>query len=265
MMVELSGIVVEAVSKRFDDLTAVDGLSFRVPPGQVYGLLGGNGAGKTTALRLLAGLLQPSEGGLWVAGIDVVAHPDAAKARLGFATASAGLYPRLTVRELLTFVAEVHALGRAAIAARLDALSRALDLSAILDRRCEALSTGQRQRAALARAVIHDPPVLVLDEPTAGLDVLASRSLREFVLAERARGKAVVMSTHYLTEAELLCDRVGLMHRGRLLAEGTPAQLRSDTQTASLEEALLAHVAAAESLMQAPTAASVRPDQEPRS
>lgn len=239
-----AGIVVDRVTKRFDDLVAVDELSFAVAPGEVYGLLGGNGAGKTTALRLVVGLLQATAGRLSVAGVDVATASDAAKARIGFATASAGLYPRLTVRELLAFVAAAHGLSPSQGRARVDAVSVALDLTAILDRRCEALSTGQKQRASLARAVLHDPPVLVLDEPTAGLDVLASRSLRDFVTAERSRGKAIVLSTHYLTEAELLCDRVGLMHRGRLLAEGAPAELRARAGVATLEEALLSLVAA---------------------
>jgi ABC-type multidrug transport system ATPase subunit len=239
------GIVVEHVTKRFDDVLAVDELSFSVAPGEVYGLLGGNGAGKTTALRLIVGLLEPTSGRLSVAGVDVAADPAAAKSRLGFATASAGLYPRLTVRELLAFVAAAHGLSRAAAHARIATVTAALDLAAILDRRCDALSTGQRQRASLARAVLHDPAVLVLDEPTAGLDVLASRSLRDYVSAERDRGKTIVLSTHYLTEAELLCDRVGLLHRGRLLAEGAPNALRAEAGVATLEEALLALVARA--------------------
>lgn len=239
------GIVVDRVTKRFEDLLAVDDLSFSVGRGEVYGLLGGNGAGKTTALRLLVGLLLPTSGRLSVTGVDVGADPDRAKAQLGFATASAGLYPRLTVRELLAFVAAAHGLPEATTRERIGALTTALDLGAILDRRCEALSTGQRQRASLARAVMHDPAVLVLDEPTAGLDVLASRSLRDFVVAERDRGKAIVLSTHYLTEAELLCDRVGLLHRGRLLAEGPPQALREQAGVATLEEALLTLVARA--------------------
>ena len=144
--------------------------------------------------------------------------------RLGFLTNTTGLYARLTGRELLDYFARLHGLPAAEADARIAALARALDLEPFFDRRCEALSTGERQRLSIARAMLHDPAVLVLDEPTAGLDVLASRFLRAFVRAERDRGKAVVFSTHYLAEAELLCDRIGLLHAGRLLAEGTPAR-----------------------------------------
>ncbi len=189
---------------------------------------------------MLAGLLAPTAGEARVAGLDVAAHPLAVRRRLGFLTNTTGLYARLTGRELLDYFARLHGLDGAAAAARVEALTRALELGPFFERRCEALSTGERQRLSIARAVLHDPEVLILDEPTAGLDVLASRFLRDFVRAERDRGKAVVFSTHYLAEAELLCDRIGLLHRGRLLAEGTPAALRAAAGDApSLEEAFL--------------------------
>ncbi|HZL18061.1 MAG TPA: ATP-binding cassette domain-containing protein [Polyangia bacterium] len=238
------GIVVDALVKTFGSKAAVAGLSFSVEGGEIYGLLGPNGAGKTTTLRVLAGILTPTSGRAVIAGLDVAAHPLEVRRRLGFLTNTTGLYARLTGRELLRYFARLYGLAPAAADARITALVEALDLAPFFERRCEALSTGERQRLSIARAVLHDPTVLILDEPTAGLDVLASRFLRAFVRAERDRGKAVVFSTHYLAEAELLCDRIGLLHHGRLLAEGTPAALRAAAGgAASLEEAFLRLVA----------------------
>jgi len=240
-------VVVDRLRKLFGGTAAVDGLSLAVTAGEIYGLLGPNGAGKTTTLRVLAALLAPTEGHARIAGIDVALAPREAQRQLGFLTGTTGLYGRLTGREALAYFGALYGLGRADIAARTAELARRLDLGELLDRRCDALSTGQRQRLSVARAVLHDPPVLILDEPTAGLDVLASRFLRDYVRAERDRGKAVVFSTHYLAEAELLCDRIGLIHRGRMLAEGTPAELRARAGgAASLEEAFLRLVAAQE-------------------
>jgi sodium transport system ATP-binding protein len=237
-------VVVDSLVKRFGAKTAVADLSFSVAAGEIYGLLGPNGAGKTTTLRVLAGILTPTSGRALVAGIDVAVDPLEVRRRLGFLTNTTGLYPRLTGRELLDYFARLFGLTRAEADARIATLARALDLDPFFGRRCEALSTGERQRLSIARAMLHDPAVMVLDEPTAGLDVLASRFLRAFVRAEADRGKAVVFSTHYLAEAELLCDRIGLLHQGRLLAEGTPAALRAAAGDApSLEEAFLRLVA----------------------
>jgi sodium transport system ATP-binding protein len=235
------------LTKAFGRMRAVDGLSLAIPAGEIYGLLGPNGAGKTTALRMLAGLLAPTSGYARLAGIDVAVHPQEAKAKLGFLSASTGLYARLSARELLVYFGRVNGMADAAIERRLHVLTGALDLGRILDRRCEALSTGEKQRVSLARAVFHDPPVMILDEPTSGLDVLASRFLRDFVRAERDRGKAIIFSTHYLAEAELLCDRIGLLFRGRLLREGTPPALRAEAGAATLEEAFLTFVGLSES------------------
>lgn len=232
-----AAVVLDGACKWFGSLHAVDELTLSVAAGEIYGLLGPNGAGKTTALRMLAGLLQPSRGCALVAGLDATSLE--ARARLGFLSGSTGLYARLTVRETLRYFGRIHGLTRDRLTHRIDMLCGWLSLSALLDRRCENLSTGERQRVSLARTVLHDPPVLILDEPTNGLDVLASRALRDFVGQERARGKAVIFSTHYLAEAELLCDRIGLLFRGRLLREGTPGGIRAECGANSLEEAFL--------------------------
>jgi sodium transport system ATP-binding protein len=227
--------LLDRASKSFGAVHAVVELTLSIPSGEIYGLLGPNGAGKTTALRMLAGLLAPSSGRALLAGHD--AQTAEAKAQLGYLSGSTGLFGRLTPREVLRYFGRIHGLSPALLRDRLHTLAQALALGGILDRRCEALSTGERQRVSIARAVLHDPAVLILDEPTSGLDVLASRFLRDFVRRERDRGKAVLFSTHYLAEAELLCDRVGFLHHGRLLAQGTPAEIRGGA--GSLEEAFL--------------------------
>jgi ABC-type multidrug transport system ATPase subunit len=236
-------VSMHALRKEFghaaSSVRAVDGLTLAIPPGEIYGLLGPNGAGKTTALRMLAGLLTPSSGRAMIMGVEVGLAPKEAKKRLGFLSASTGLHARLTPREVLAYFGNLHGMTPASLERRVMEVSRLLDLRRLLDRRCEGLSTGERQRVSLARAVLHDPPVLILDEPTSGLDVLASRFLRDFVRAERERGKAIVFSTHYLAEAELLCDRIGLLFQGRLLREGTPTALRAEVGAATLEEAFL--------------------------
>jgi sodium transport system ATP-binding protein len=229
--------VLDSVSKSYGTVVAVVELSLSIPGGEIYGLLGPNGAGKTTALRLLAGLLAPSTGRAKVAGLD--ASTTSAKTRLGYLSGSTGLFGRLTPREVLDYFGQIHGLSRTEIGKRVMALAHALALESILDRRCETLSTGERQRVSIARAVLHDPPVLILDEPTSGLDVLASRFMRDFICSERKRGKAVLFSTHYLAEAELLCDRIGFLHHGRLLCEGSPSEIRAKTGKNTLEEAFL--------------------------
>ena len=220
-------------------LVAVDDLSFAVKAGEVYGLLGPNGAGKTTTLRMILGLLQPTSGDAVVAGFHVARDPDEVKRRIGLVSASAGLYQWLTPREMLLFFADLYGVEPDRADSRLAELSQLLDINPFLDQRCATLSTGQKQRVTLARALMHDPPVMLLDEPTRGLDVVGTHVVFEYIAQLRSLGKAVVVSTHRLDEASHLCDRMGLLHRGRLRHEGTFAELQQVTGRATLFDMFL--------------------------
>jgi len=208
------------------DKRAVDGLSFRVPRGQIYGLLGPNGAGKTTTLRMVSGLITPTSGTAILAGHDVSADPQAVKRVIGFLTANTALYQRLSPRDILRYFAELHGLDRSSADRRSEELIQWLDMGDFADLHCGSLSTGQKQRANIGRALVADPPILVMDEPTLGLDVLSNRVILDFIRRERTEGKTIVLSTHYLDEAETLCDCIGLLHNGKLIAEGTIDELR---------------------------------------
>lgn len=237
-------VVVEDLVKAFPtaagpEKLAVAGLSFTVHAGEIYGLLGPNGAGKTTTLRMLSGLIRPTSGRANVNGLDVVDDPMAAKRAIGFLTANTGLYQRLSPRELLPYFGELCGLDKAALRRRTEELIAFLDMGEFADLRCGALSTGQKQRTNIARALVADPPVLILDEPTLGLDVLTNRIILDFIRREREHGKAILLSTHYLNEAETLCDRIGLLHQGKLVAEGDMPALRVQTGQERLTDIFL--------------------------
>jgi sodium transport system ATP-binding protein len=235
-------ISIAGLTKRYGPLTAVDGLTLEVAPGEAFALLGPNGAGKTTALRCLATLLRPSAGSATVCGHDVVTDPLIVRAKLAFLSSSMGLYERLTPREIVAYFGGLHGLGGPSLAGRTDELVELFGIGPFEHRLCGRLSTGQRQRVALARALVHDPPVLILDEPTLGLDVLSGRTIHEFIQRERARGKSILFSTHQMEEVDLLADRVGVLRAGRLVAEGTPAELLVATGASTLVHAFLALV-----------------------
>ena len=238
-MIEVIDLVKTFPTPAGPEMRAVAGVCFSVQPGEIYGLLGPNGAGKTTTLRIIAGLLQPTSGTAIINGADVTRQPQVVKRHIGYMTANTGLYQRLSPRELLPYFGELLGLERAVIQQRVAELIDWLDMHEFADVRCGALSTGQKQRTNIARALIGEPPVLVMDEPTLGLDVLTNRVILDFIRRERERGKAILLSTHYLDEAESLCDRVGLLHRGKLIAEGDMAALRSQTGCERLTEAFL--------------------------
>lgn len=233
----------QGLTKRYGPLTAVRDLTLEVRPGEVVALLGPNGAGKTTALRCLATLLAPTAGTASVFGADVVREPLEVRRRIAFLAASMGLYERLSAREFVVYFGRLHGMGGAALDARVDDLIETFDIGGFKDRLCGRLSTGQRQRVSLARALVHDPPALILDEPTLGLDVLSGRTIHEFVARERSLGKAVLFSTHQMEEVDLLADRVGVLRRGELVAVGTPRELLERTGTSNLVRAFLALVA----------------------
>jgi sodium transport system ATP-binding protein len=235
----------DALTRKYGEFLAVDGLTLRVRPGEVYALLGANGAGKTTALRCLATLLRPTSGTARIAGHDVVAEPLAARSRFGFLSASMGLYQRLTARELLEYFGRLHGGVGDELRARVDGSIARFEISSFQDRLCGTLSTGQRQRVAIARAVLHDPPVLILDEPTLGLDVLSSRTIFDFVRDARARDRAVLFSTHQMDEVELLADRVGVLAAGRLVAEGGVDEVVARSGERNLARAFLRIIAEA--------------------
>lgn len=233
-------LIVESLTKVFaldtGEVRAVDGISFRVDRGEVYGLLGPNGAGKTTTLRMILGLLDPDGGYAEVDGYRTADDPYLAKSRLGFVSANDGVYPWLTVREMLLYFGDLYGVAPQVAAARVAELSRTMGIADLLDRRAGTLSTGQRQRVILVRGLVHDPPVMLLDEPTRGLDVVGVQTIFRYIDHLRELDKSVVVCTHRLDEAERLCDRFGLLHQGRLRHAGTLSELRSETGRDHLAE-----------------------------
>jgi ABC-2 type transport system ATP-binding protein/sodium transport system ATP-binding protein len=236
-------IVVHELLKRFraagEEIIAVNKLSFAVAPGEVYGLLGPNGAGKTTSMRMIVGLLKADGGYAEVDGHRSSTEPDAVKSRLGLVSANDGVYPWLSVREMLLFFADLYGMPHEIAAARLEHLADTFGIRKVLARRCANLSTGQKQRVILARGLIHDPPAMLLDEPTRGLDVIGSKVVFDYIARLRDENKAVIVCTHRLDEAQRLCDRFGLMHAGRLWREGTLGELQEATGCETLVEMFL--------------------------
>jgi sodium transport system ATP-binding protein len=235
-MIEAHHLTKTFKDKKRGIITAVEDVSFTCRPGQIYGLLGANGAGKTTTLRMLATLLQPTAGSAKLAGHDVATAANEVRANVGFLAASTALYGRLTAREMITYFGQLNGLTDAAIKARIKVLAEELDMTEFLDRRCEKFSTGMKQKTSIARTLIHDPAVMIFDEPTLGLDVMTARAIVKFVRDCRNRGKTVIYSTHIMSEVEKLCDVVGIIHGGRLVAEGTLAELRTRYGEQDLEE-----------------------------
>ena len=245
-MVIADNLVKEFPTPSGPDKRAVDGLSFVLGEGQIYGLLGPNGAGKTTTLRILSGLMTPTSGSARIAGFDVGTQAQEVKRVLGFLTANTGLYQRLTSRELLIYFGELHQMDRDQAADRAEELIEWLAIGEFVDLRCGALSTGQKQRVNIARALIADPPVLIMDEPTLGLDVISNRIILQYIRRVRDQGKTIILSTHYLDEAETLCDRIGLMYEGKLIAEGDIAHLRELAHCERLSDIFLKLIGAEE-------------------
>lgn len=235
-MIETHNLTKVFRDKKRGQIRAVDGISFRCQPGQIYGLLGANGAGKTTTLRMLATILQPTDGSARVAGFDITEQPEQVRTKIGFLSTATALYGRLTARELVEYFGRLNGLNGGALRRRTDELFALLGISDFADRRCDKLSTGMKQKVSIARTLVHDPPVMIFDEPTVGLDVMAARTIVGFIRDCRDRGKTVIFSTHVMSEAEKLCDTIAIIHNGKLLAEGTLSELRARSGLDDLEE-----------------------------
>lgn len=234
-------IHVQQLTKEYDDLlrgkfVALAGVSFEAFSGQIYGLLGPNGAGKTTALRILSTVLRPTSGTVTVSGFDVVTQPTSVRRRIGFMSANTRVYDRMTAWEMVEYFGRLYGLHPDELFPRMEALFHRLQMNDIRDVLGAKMSTGMKQKVSIARALVHDPPVVVFDEATAGLDVLVARALLKTVAELREHGKCVIFSTHIMSEVEKLCDRVAIIHRGHLLAEGTVDELRDQHDERDLEE-----------------------------
>src|SRR6204780_1404919 len=234
-------IEVQNLSKHFRDkkrgtVCAVDGVSFSCRPGEIYGLLGANGAGKTTTLRMLSTILEPTNGTARVAGFDIMNDAQKVRANIGFLSTATALYGRLSSYEMVQYFGRLNGLEDDVIDQRINALFTRLEMNEFRDRRCDKLSTGMKQKTSIARTLIHNPQVMIFDEPTLGLDVMAARTIVQFIRECRAHGKTVIFSTHVMSEGEKLCDRIGIIHGGKLLAEGTLAELRQKFGIQDLEE-----------------------------
>ena len=233
-------IVARDLEKRFGSVSAVTSVTLTAHDGAVTGLLGPNGAGKTTTLRMLYAVMQPDAGRIEVDGIDAVATPQAAQVRLGVLPDGYGLYPRLTAREHIHYYGELHGISGATLERRTQELLDLLDMKAIADRRTEGFSHGERTKVAFARALVHQPQNVLLDEPTNGLDVMSTRTLREIVRRLRSEGRCVLFSSHVMQEVSALCDAVIVVAGGRVVASGTPDELRASTGFENLEDAFVA-------------------------
>jgi sodium transport system ATP-binding protein len=241
-------IEVKDLHKHFGAVKAVDGVSFTARDGEITGLLGPNGAGKTTTLRMLYTLMPPDGGQVLVDGVDVAKDALAVRRRLGVLPDARGLYKRLSARENIDYFARLQGMDEAQLRARREQLIQALDMADIADRRTEGFSQGQRVKTAIARALVHDPRNVILDEPTNGLDVMATRSMRQFMRQLKQEGRCVLFSSHIMQEVAALCDRIVVIAHGRVVADETPDALRVQTGEANLEDAFVKIIGSEEGL-----------------
>ena len=235
-MIEAQGLVKTFRDKNRGEVRAVDHVNFCCRPGEIFGLLGANGAGKTTTLRILATILTPSDGTAVVAGYDVKKEPQKVRTSVGFLSTATALYGRLSAQEMVEYFGRLHGLDEPTLRQRINAIFERLEMNDFRDRRCDKLSNGMKQKVSIARTLVHDPSVMIFDEPTVGLDVMAARTIVGFIRECRDRGKTVIFSTHVMSEVEKLCDHIGIIHSGRLLTEGSLADLRERFGKQDLEE-----------------------------
>lgn len=246
-MNDVETVSVKALTKTYVDegrgeVRAVEGIDFACRAGEIFGLLGANGAGKTTTLRMLATLLKPSGGSASVMGFDILAQPENVRRSLGFYSASTALYPRLTARETLAFFARLNGYPESGLGKRVEDLIERFGIAAYADSRIDKLSQGMKQKVSIARTIVHDPPVLIFDEPTVGLDILNALSMQKVLAELRGEGKTLIFSTHIMSEAERLCDRIAIIHGGRIHACGSLEQLREATGQRYLEDIFVHYV-----------------------
>ena len=238
-MVSTSGIAKHFTDKSGKVVKAVDGVSIEATPGKIFGLLGVNGAGKTTMLRMLSTVIKPTSGTGTVAGHNILEQPQKVRASIGFMSASTALYGRLTAGEMIDYFGQLYGLDKATLRQRREYVVDKLRIHEFLDRLCDKLSTGQKQRVSIARTILHDPPVLFFDEPTAGLDIVTSQTVMEFIEEAQTNGKTIIFSTHIMSEVERLCDQVAIIHGGQIMGEGTVQSLKDRSEESSLEKAFL--------------------------
>jgi sodium transport system ATP-binding protein len=236
-----SMIRVEHLSKSFRDLRrgsvmALSDASFEVRPGEIFGLLGPNGAGKTTCLRILSTVLRPTAGRAVVAGFDVAQEPANVRRRIGFMSGNTGIYDRMSAWELVEYYGRLYGIEEAELQQRLERIFEMLQMNEIRDILGSKMSTGMKQKVSIARTIVHDPPVLIFDEPTSGLDVLVARAVLKAIESLRDAGKCIIFSTHIMREVEKLCDRIAIIHRGRILAQGTLSDLAAEHSQPDVEE-----------------------------
>lgn len=235
-MIKVNNLKKEFYDKKRGKIQAVDGVNFHCLPGQIFGLLGPNGAGKTTTLRILATMMKPTEGEAMVNGFNVIREAHEVRQSIGFLSGETGLYDRFTPRETLLFFGRINGLSEKLISSRMSDIFKILDMDSFKEVRVDKLSTGMKQKLSIARAIIHDPPVLIFDEPTVGLDVITARVVVNYIKEFRRQGKCIIFSTHQMQEAEKLCDEIAIIHKGKILSEGTLADLQAKFQEVDLEE-----------------------------
>jgi len=237
-------IKAEHLGKTFFDkkrgtVTAVSDISFECHPGEVFGILGPNGAGKTTLLRMLATILEPTAGTATVGGYDIRTSPQQVRESIGYLSGSTALYERMTAREMIYYFGSLYGMSSSLIKERSEAIFTELDMNSFADGRCDKLSTGQKQRVSIARAILHQPPVIFFDEPTNGLDIITARTITRFIQRCRNEGRTVVFSTHIMSEVEAICDRIAVVYQGAIVAIGTLDELRARTAKQAIEHVFL--------------------------
>jgi sodium transport system ATP-binding protein len=232
-----AAVAVGRLEKTLGTNKVLRGISFEAKAGEIFGLLGPNGAGKTTTLRIICTLLSPDAGTVEVLGFDTLKASEEVRRRVGVVTADIGVYPRLSARENIAYFAQLSGVPDGDVKRRVDSVIERLDIGTFAGQRAETLSSGQKQKVAIARAIVHDPQVLMFDEPTSNLDVLASKEVRDFMVESKGHGKCVIFSTHVMHDAERLCDRITILHEGQVVASGPTADVRGDRR--DLEDAFL--------------------------